>query len=133
MHSNVWMTPFQIQGPYTCQDAKLSKCQGANKILFPLIHYLRRMAKAEGKYSEGLSDLIGRSIKLESSRDVWTDPGSKLSTVANIFTIDRGISFAVRGVIISPSSWYILHPSLDPSPPILTLFNTTGGLPSFGA
>ena len=64
-------------------------------MIFLLLILLHRMAKAEGKYSEGLSDLIGRSIKLESSREVWTDPGSKLSTVANIFTIDRGISFAV--------------------------------------
>ena len=59
-----------------------------------------RAAKAEGKYSEGLSDLVGRSIKLESTREVWKDPASQLFTVANVFTIDRGISFAVSAIPI---------------------------------
>ena len=43
----------------------------------------------------GLSDLLGRSVKLQQSRRIWTDPSSGIQTKANIFSIDRGISFQV--------------------------------------
>lgn len=53
-----------------------------------------KQARSEGKYTEGLSDLAGRSVKLLSTHTFWTDPGSGLVTNANVFSVDRGVSFA---------------------------------------
>ncbi|GAX76479.1 hypothetical protein CEUSTIGMA_g3924.t1, partial [Chlamydomonas eustigma] len=58
-----------------------------------------KAAKTEGKYSEGLSDLVGRSVKLVTTQTFWHDStNSGLSTKANVFSLDRGISYqeAVR-------------------------------------
>eukprot|EP00798_Chlamydomonas_sp_ICE-L_P028197 gene28197-31293_t len=74
-------------------------------------------AKSEGKLSEGLSDLRGRSVTLKGSKLLWRDKASRsvtlkgskllwrdkasgLTTTRNDFDIDRGVSFqpGQRGV-----------------------------------
>ena len=61
----------------------------------------------------GLSDLLGRSVKLQQSRRIWTDPSSGIQTKANIFSIDRGISFQVEtrdcGMAL-PTPSFTVHP-----------------------
>ncbi|GMH33357.1 hypothetical protein BSKO_01191 [Bryopsis sp. KO-2023] len=52
------------------------------------------MAKAEGRYSEGVSDLPGRKItKASPPRAFWVDPRSGLACIQNEVTIDRGLAF----------------------------------------
>jgi hypothetical protein len=53
-----------------------------------------RSAKAEGRYSEGMSDMPASNIsQAQPPEALWTDPHSGLKTVRNTLRIDRGISF----------------------------------------
>ncbi|GIM13625.1 hypothetical protein Vretimale_16693, partial [Volvox reticuliferus] len=50
-------------------------------------------ARAEGKYSEGLADVAGTRIHLQSRNVLWVDPLSKLVTTNTAFSVDRGLSW----------------------------------------
>lgn len=54
-----------------------------------------RSAKAEGRYSEGMSDMPASNIsQAQPPETLWTDPHSGLKTLQNTLRIDRGISYA---------------------------------------
>jgi hypothetical protein len=54
-------------------------------------------ARAEGRYSEGVSDIGGSSIALAGpSALLWTEQASGLETRVNELQVDRGVSFEVR-------------------------------------
>ncbi|GIL61313.1 hypothetical protein Vafri_15702 [Volvox africanus] len=50
-------------------------------------------ARAEGKYSEGLADVAGTRIRLQSRNVMWVDPLSRLVTTNTAFSVDRGLSW----------------------------------------
>ena len=53
-----------------------------------------RAAKADGKYSEGVSDLSGTNITIENTSTILKDPfGSGAELRKTIVAIDRGVSF----------------------------------------
>ena len=53
-----------------------------------------KLAKAEGKYSEGVSDLSGSNIRIESSSVLVRDPfGSGAELRRTSVLIDRGVRF----------------------------------------
>ena len=53
-----------------------------------------KLAKAEGKYTEGVSDLGGSSIRIEpESKTILKDPYHGQKLVSTKVFIDRGISF----------------------------------------
>jgi hypothetical protein len=54
-----------------------------------------RSAKAEGRYSEGMSDMPAAHVSQAAApQTLWTDPHSGMETMRNTLRIDRGISFA---------------------------------------
>ena len=51
-------------------------------------------AKAEGLYTEGISDVRAKNISGRADQSIlWVDPVTKLETFKNEFIIDRGISY----------------------------------------
>lgn len=55
-----------------------------------------RSAKAEGRYSEGMSDMPASDISQEGLPEtLWTDPHTGLKTLQNTLRVDRGISYTV--------------------------------------
>eukprot|EP00891_Asterochloris_glomerata_P001845 jgi/Astpho2/1845/e_gw1.00038.339.1_t len=51
-------------------------------------------AKAEGKYSEGVSDLSGgKLVEVKEPQTLWVDNFSGLRTLRNELTLDRGMSY----------------------------------------
>ena len=60
-----------------------------------------KAAKAEGKYSEGVSDLSGSNIRIESTKVVARDPyGSGADLKQTRVLTDRGVSFDVATEIL---------------------------------
>jgi hypothetical protein len=60
-----------------------------------------KAAKAEGKYSEGVSDLSGSNIRIESTKTVLKDPfGSGAELKQTRVLIDRGVSFDTAAEIL---------------------------------
>lgn len=58
------------------------------------LHAAIRRAKAEGRYSEGMSDLPSSSISRDGPpRTLWVDPHSNLRTLCHTLRVDRGVSF----------------------------------------
>ena len=54
-----------------------------------------RSAKAEGRYSEGMSDMPASNIsEAQTPETLWTDPHSGLKTLKHSLRMDRGISFS---------------------------------------
>eukprot|EP00892_Ulva_mutabilis_P003294 jgi/Ulvmu1/1336/UM011_0064.1 len=59
------------------------------------LHAAIRRAKAEGRYSEGMSDLPSSNIsRAGPPSTLWVDPHSNLRTLRHTLRIDRGVSFA---------------------------------------
>jgi len=60
-----------------------------------------KAAKAEGKYSEGVSDLGGSNIRIDSTKIVLKDPfGSGADLKQTRVLIDRGVSFDTAAGIL---------------------------------
>lgn len=58
------------------------------------LHAAIRRAKAEGRYSEGMSDLPSSNISRDGPpTTLWVDPHSHLRTLRHTLRIDRGVSF----------------------------------------
>lgn len=58
------------------------------------LHAAIRRAKAEGRYSEGMSDLPSSNISRDGPpRTLWVDPHSNLRTLRHTLRVDRGVGF----------------------------------------
>lgn len=54
-----------------------------------------RSAKAEGRYSEGMSDMPASNMsEAQTPETLWTDPHSGLKTLKYTLRMDRGIAFS---------------------------------------
>ena len=73
------------------------------------ISHSKRVAQQEGTYFEGVSEVAGSKISLAREPvPIWEDPLSKLATLRTDLTIDRGMSFEVRGAACAGSSLYYI-------------------------
>jgi len=60
---------------------------------FSVLQSILTAAKTEGLYTEGVSDIKGKVTRSCPPAVLWVDPISRLKTIKNELTVDRGMSF----------------------------------------